>query len=85
MSTVVRQLTSSNADVGKLKLENEQMARTVEEGKDEIATLQARLTSSDHHGDQLSQMQRDLNDKDRKIQVYIHTSLSTIVLNSRDR
>ena len=45
------------------------MAHTVEEGKDEIASLQARLTSSDSHGDQLFQVQKDLNDKDRKIQV----------------
>ena len=69
MSTVLRQLTSSNADIGRLKLENEQMARLVKEGRDENAALQARLISSDGREDQLSQMQKDLSDKDRKIQV----------------
>jgi len=62
-------LTSSNADVGRLKLENEEMARLVKEGRDENAALQARLINSDGREDQLSQMQKDLSDKDRKIQV----------------
>ena len=78
MSTVLRQLTASNGDVGRLKLENEQMARLVEEGKDEIASLQAQLTSSDSHGDQLSQMQKDLTDKNRKIQVPYYVNLYSI-------
>ena len=69
MSTVLRQLTSSNADIGRLKLENEQMACLVKEGRDENAALQARLISSDGREDQLSQMQKDISDKDRKIQV----------------
>ena len=62
-------MTSSNADVGRLKVENEQMARAVDEGKDEIASLQAQLASSGSHDDQLSQLQKDLADKAHKVQV----------------
>ena len=54
------------------------MAQAIEEGKDEVASLQAQLASSGSHDDQLSQLQKDAADKARKIQVplasnaYIH-------------
>ena len=69
MANTAGQLAASNAEVGKLKLENEQMARVVAEGKNEVATLQVQLANSDRGNEQLLLLQKDLANRDHKIQV----------------
>jgi len=63
------QLSASSDEVGKLKLENEQLVRVVAEGKNEAASLQAQLANADRGNEQLLLLQKDLADKDGKIQV----------------